>query len=317
MPNWQIGGLHDHQGNVLVGPRCVFDLEGSQHATIQGNYIHHDYYGGLSQGYNLEFGSASDGALAEHNVIRDGSWPLQSFGGEFRYNLMINSGHDFMRGGATAANFHHNILAHTQAASDSFDGAMFAYENIQNMAFDNNTIDVGAGPAHYDAPAIVLASPNTTMTSLRNNVFSGFVDPNSRWKANAMISGGDTEASISGARITNADYNMWANPLVTSATNYMPGIVGSSPGGHDVTGDPMFNGPVPQVPYQIDEGFVWLRQYGVSQVLSYYRALYTPRDGSPLIDTGDPSFGAGADIGAIGNGAVSADDKFGLVLDAN
>jgi hypothetical protein len=99
--------------------------------------------------------------------------------------------------------------------------------------------------------------------------------------------------------------------------SYMPSIVAGTAGGHDVTTDPMFNGPVPQAPYQIDEGSVWLRQYGVSQVLSYYRALYTPRAASPLVDTGDPADGAGNDIGAIGAGTANANDKFGQVMDPN
>jgi hypothetical protein len=76
----------------------------------------------------------------------------------------------------------------------------------------------------------------------------------------------------------------------------------------------MFVGPVPQAPYPIDEGMVWLRQLGVSEVLSYYRALYTPKNGSPLIGAGDPADGADDNIGAIGPGASDPLDLFGLVL---
>jgi hypothetical protein len=317
MTGWQIGGLHDHEGNILVGPRCVIDLESSPNATIQGNYLHHDYYGGFSQGFNLMFGSSSDGALAEHNVIRDGSWPLQSFGGEFRYNLMINSGHDFIRSSQNNTRFHHNVFAHTQAPNSSYNGVLFVYAGEQGLAFDNNTVDGGGDVGKYDAPAIVLGSASTAMSSLRNNAFTQFVDPTGDWATKSLVSGANTEATVSAARVAKADYNAWFSPLATNAVNYMPGIIAGTAGAHDVTGDPMFNGAVPQSPYQIDEGSVWLRQYGVSQVLSYYRALYTPRPGSPLIDKGDPADGAGNDVGAIGTGTPNANDQFGLVLDAN
>jgi hypothetical protein len=60
---------------------------------------------------------------------------------------------------------------------------------------------------------------------------------------------------------------------------------------------------------------VWLRTYGVSRVLRDYRAVYTPRSGSPLIDAGDPGDGDGNDIGAVGAGIPNPADRFGLVID--
>jgi hypothetical protein len=43
--------------------------------------------------------------------------------------------------------------------------------------------------------------------------------------------------------------------------------------------------------------------------------MYTPTDGSPLIDQGDPTDDAGGvrdtDIGAVGAGNAHPDDKFG------
>jgi hypothetical protein len=317
MSGWQIGGLHDHLSNILVGPRCVIDLENSPNATIQGNYMHHDYYGGFSQGFNLQFGGGTATGLAEHNVIRDSSWPLQSFGGEFRYNLMINSGHDFIRSSQSNTSFHHNVFAHAQAANSGYNGALFVYQNEQGLAFDNNTVDVGGNVGDYDAPAIVLGSATTGMSSLRSNLFTQFSNMSGLWSSSSLVSGASSEATVSAPRISTADYNAWYSPLAGSAMHYMPGLVSEAPGAHDVTGDPMFNGMVPQAPYQIDEGFVWLRMYGVSQVLSYYRALYTPQPGSPVIDTGDPAGGSGNDIGAIGAGAPNANDKFGLVMDPN
>jgi hypothetical protein len=317
MSGWQIGGLRDSQGNILVGPRCVLQLDSSPNAIIQGNYLHHDYYGGFSQGFNLQLSGHSNNALAEHNVIRDSSWPVQSFGGELRYNLMINSGHNFIRSSQSQTRFHHNILAHAQAPNSKYDGALFLYSTEQNIAFDNNTVDVGGAAAKYDAPAIVLGSAGVSLASLRNNVFTQFVDANGSWANKAIVTGSNTESTVGAARVANADYNAWYNPLAPNTGHYMPGIVAGTPGSHDINGDPKFAGAVPQVPYQIDEGLVWLRKYGVSQVLSYYRALYTPRAGSPLVDAGDPADGSGNDIGAVGAGNTNAADKFGLVMEAN
>src|SRR5262249_16311263 len=61
-----------------------------------------------------------------------------------------------------------------------------------------------------------------------------------------------------------------------------------------------------------DEGRVWLRQMGVSQVLSHYRSLYAPRAGSPVIDAGDPADGPGIDIGAVGGGVPPAAGRLRL-----
>jgi hypothetical protein len=290
MAGWQIGGLHDAESNIFVGPRCVLQLVGSPGAVIQGNYLRHDYYGGFSQGFNLQLDGNSTDALAEHNVIRDSSWPLQGFGGELRYNLMINSGHDFVRSSQSGTKFHHNIFAHAQAPNSAYDGAVYIYGGEQGLVFEHNTIDAGGDVGKYDGPAIRLGA-GVTMTSLRDNAFTQFAD--------------GSQALVTGA-VTNADYNAWYNPLASHTAHYASGIAGGS---HDVSGDPQFSGTVPEVPYQIDEGCVWSRTIGVSQVLGHYRTLYTPRAGSPLV-------GADAtNIGAIGAG--DPDDKFGLVMQRN
>lgn len=317
MSNWQIGGLTDRDGNILIGPRCVIQLENSSAATIQGNYLRHDYYGGFSQGFNLHFGSNSDRALTEHNVIRGSSWPVQSVGGEFSYNLVVDIGHDFIRSSQSGTKMHHNIFVHTKAANKGYDGAIFIYGGETNLAFDNNTIDAGGQIGGHDAPTIVVRSSGLAFGSLRNNVFSQSIDTKPDWLSHSYISGDLGEATIASPRIAVADYNAWYNPHATSTGRYAPGIVAGAAGSHDVIAAPMFGGEVPQAPYRIDEGLVWQRVYKLSQVLNYYRTLYTPRSGSPLIDRGDPADGSGADIGAVGAGVAHVADKFGLVLTPN
>lgn len=317
MSNWKIGGLSDRDSNILIGPRCVIELENSSSAVIQGNYLRHDYYGGFSQGFNLQFGSNSDRALAEHNVIRGSSWPLQSFGGEFRYNLVVDIGHDFVRSSQPGTQMHHNIFVHTKAANKGYDGAVLIYGSENRLVFDNNTIDAGGQVGGHDAPSVVVRSSGLLFGSLRNNVFSQSIDTRADWLSHSYVSGDLPEATIASPRIAVADYNAWYNPNATTTGRYAPGIVAGTAGTHDVTAPPLFTGDVPQAPYMIDEGMVWQRTYKVSQVLNYYRALYTPRPGSPLIDHGDPADGPGNDIGAVGAGVPHVADKFGLVLTPN
>ena len=48
---------------------------------------------------------------------------------------------------------------------------------------------------------------------------------------------------------------------------------------------------------------------------AYYRSVYAPGAGSPLIDAGDPADGAGNDVGAVGAGEDDAADLFGRLCD--
>jgi len=316
MNGWQIGGLTDSQSNVFIGPRVVLQLDSSSNAVVQGNYLRHDYYNGFSQGFNLHLSGSSSNALAEHNVIRDSSWPLQSFGGEFRYNLMLNSGHTFVRGGRSNTRYHHNIFMHAQEPNTNFDGVVYLYSSEQNVAFDNNTVDVGGATGKFDAPALVLGSPSVTFSSVRNNAFVNFADTHG-WATKALVAGAAGESSAGSARVAKGDYNAWYNPLASGTSHYLPGLVAGSAGAHDVEGNPAFDGAVPEIPCRIDEGSVWSRTYGVSKVLVYYRSLYTPKAGSSLVDAGDPADGSGNDIGAVGAGTPNAADKFGRVMQAN
>jgi hypothetical protein len=63
------------------------------------------------------------------------------------------------------------------------------------------------------------------------------------------------------------------------------------------------------IPYPFKNEDIWSRTKKVSDVLSTYRAMYSPAAGSPLIGAGDPQDGTGVNIGAVGNG--EADDLFG------
>ncbi len=67
----------------------------------------------------------------------------------------------------------------------------------------------------------------------------------------------------------------------------------------------------PTAPSDWDDVALWHRTTTVREVLAGWRRRYTPQVGSPLIDTGDPTGGAGNDIGAVGAGTRNGADMFG------
>jgi hypothetical protein len=307
--NWQIGGDADAQSNIMIGPRCVLALVNCRDMHVIGNYIHHDYRGTWSQGFNL-YCENSDNILAEHNVLRASSWPLQTFGGEFRYNLMIDSGHNWVRTLTTGTQFHHNLLIHTGDPYGTGIGAgLWLYGNRKNVAIYNNTFDGGAPVAKdFDAPIIALSS-GCSLSTLRNNVFTG-VKAISSLANNAIVARGGKEKDAD-PRIAYADFNCFFNPPAPSAADYDPGInEKKNAGAHDVHADPKFaQGRL--IPYAVNEADIWNKKYKVSQVLASYRRRYAPAPGSPLLGSGDPSDGKNSYIGAIGPGDDAPNDRFG------
>jgi len=291
-----------------VDPRAVLDLVNAPNAVIQGNYLRHDYNGGFSQGFNLVMQGASGNALAEHNVVRGGSWPIQSFGGEFRYNLVIDSGHNFWRGAADGTQIHHNVFAHTSGPNTGYEGAFKFYGGESGLSIYNNTFDVGGAIGQFDSAAFNIG-PGSVFQSIRNNLFTSFSNVNGF--GGAFVSA--PEGQVATPRVTSADYNAWYNPLATNSVRYLPGIVGNAPGEHDVIANPFLSG-TPDVPYRISEGCIWLRSCAVGQVLSYYREMYRPAAGSPLIGAGDPADGPGTAIGAVGPNTSNPVDRFGRIV---
>jgi hypothetical protein len=277
--------------------------------VIQGNYLHHDYHGGFSQGFNLWLEGSSGDELAEHNVIRGGSWPIQSFGGEFRYNLVVDSGHDFWRSAADNTQIHHNVFAHASGLNTGYDGGLKVYGGESGLNIYNNTFDVGGSVGGFDAPAFSIGT-GSLFQSIRNNLFMNFVEVSGTF-GRAIVSTPD--GSVATPRVTSADYNGWFNPLAPTSLHYRPGIVLNTPGVHDIQTNPMLSG-APEIPYAIPEGAVWSGGYTVGQTLSHYRELYRPATGSPLLNAGNPADGVGAFIGAVGPNGSQSLDVFGRIV---
>jgi hypothetical protein len=259
--------------------------------------LHHNCHGGWSQGFNLEFGDGSDGALVEHNVIRDGSWPVQNFGGEFRYNLVVNSGHDWFRTARDRAQFHHNVIIHSTVPDGAFNGGFLFYQSEKGIEIYHNTFDGGGDVGMFNAP-VVAAGGTTEVRSFRANIVQNF---------DALQSKGYVHGE--GARFVRADYNCFFNPRGGTTSNYSSGSVINAPGEHDVVADCAL-GAGNEIPYAQPEGDIWNGRYGVSKVLAYYRNRFTPQAGSPVIDAADEP---GADIGAVEapSGAPRPEDRFG------
>lgn len=304
---WQIGGLAAGEGNVLMGPRAVLEIVNSSNNRIQGNYLRHDYHGGFSQGFNLIMAGSSDQALIEHNVIRGGSWPVQSVGGEFRYNLVVESGHNFWRGTRHNTQIHHNIFVNAAAANTGYEGAMKVYSGETGVAVYNNTFDAGGAIGAFNSAAFNLGA-GSLFASIRNNLFTAFSSVSGFGGAFVSAPGG----SVTTHRVVSADYNAWYNPLAQGSVAYLTGIVATTPGTNDVHANPLLAGPV-EIPYRMQEGCLWLGTCSTGQVLSHYRETYRPTASSPLNAAGDPNDGAGTAIGAVGPDDNNAADLFGRV----
>ena len=282
--NWTIGGDTDAESNVLIGPRASLEVLNSADVAIEGNFLNHTYYGGWSQGQLLELHDTRPIAV-KHNVLVDSSWPVRGISGEFAYNLVVEAGHQWMVPGNNAY-IHHNVFV----GGDNDVGGITQYYELLTDRIENNTFDGQLGGLVHSA--IFWEDGQTT---LRSNAFVGFPT----WST----------AVVDTVRGTiDADYNGFFNPL---ATNYISGVAPA----HDLNGgtstNPRFAGPLPTETFEGSKVAVWKRDLLVSEILSAYRARYTPTQGSPYVDSGDPGGGAGNDVGAIGAGAFNPLDRFG------
>ena len=327
--NWLIGGDTDDESNILIGPRCTFNIVNSSQITLRGNYSRHAYRGGWSQGYNFFYYGSTTGILAEHNLIRGGSWPVQDVTGEFRYNVVYGYGHNWIRTAETGAAVHHNLFA-PESAGDLGDG-LFFYVGETNLQIYNNTFDGGGDAAGDFAGPMVGLFGNTQVASLRNNLFT-----NARDMLNDNP-GYPAVAFADNATYAYADYNAFYSPDNATKDNYaitIAGLTEGSPGfgGGDVSGTGavgVIDGQLASTPYAgtrilpystvVDEAAVWQKTQRLSTILAAFRTTYTPKAGSPIINAGDPqdddSQGRRADVGAIDRDGHDQDKlgKFGAV----
>lgn len=329
-PNWLIGGESDADSNLLIGLRIGIIAEG-EGTAVRGNYLHlrmpiNQQYPYWSQ---ISTFTTAKGALGEHNVIRDGEWIVRLVEGEFRYNVIMDIiDHDLMQNGS-AGRIHHNLFL--AGDSDSRQGSMSGCiaviyppkEPSEGIEIFNNVFD---GGGKLDVPGVEV-SPKAFVKSLRNNVFCNFAHKEKYFKGpQAMIRPAWNEEITDDrpARLGYADYNLFYSPSAKSKRAYLLSVAGKTErkdagfglndvpkgGKIDEQVDPKFKGPIPKsFPFSNED--IKARKVTVSKILAFYRDVYTPGEGSPLIGAGDPTDGAGTNIGAIGAAKPSASDRFG------
>lgn len=300
---WLIGGDTDDDANVLLGQRTGIRLLGCRNCVIRGNYCLQKCGSGWSQSTILYFDRSND-ILCEHNIVSESAWPVQAFDGEFRYNAVVLSGHQWMRTVMTGTRIHHNLFLN---GAPSYTGGILVYDGRKDLAVYNNTFDGGA-PRQLKqspiatSPVLLAYSKGDGFSSVRNNVFMGNIHM-----------GSGTPPSIVTAPpggVGYADYNCFFNPLAPKMPAYAERAVAGKAGEHDVHADPGFAAGL-KVPPPVKPGQLWNRKAKFSQVLAYYRARYRPAPGSPLLGAGDPADGKDSYIGAIGPGKDAPDDLFG------
>jgi hypothetical protein len=261
---------------VLIGPRVGIQIDRSSDLQIRHNYSHHIYYGGWSQGNNFELGGTPT-LTAERNVIVGSSWTVRGVAGEFRYNLVLEAGHDWLWADFDGANVHHNVFV----GGDNDRGGIFVLYGPKNVRIQNNTIDALNG-----------TNVNSVMT---------FNDGDVRLTSNLFLNVPKPAVTVGSANLT-ADYNLFWNSASPFYSDHRTPL-------HDRQQDPRLSDP-PSASVIFDEAAVWTRALSVSDILKQYRVKYTPTEGSPALSGGDPS-DAGNYVGAIGHGASDSSDQFG------
>jgi hypothetical protein len=306
-PNWKVAD------NILIGWRSGVFAGGSG-TVVTGNYIHvlmprTPEFPWWSQVASF---TTSRGALAEHNVIRDGEWIVQFVDGEFRHNVVCDiNDHNFLRNGSTGR-IHHNIFFagkpdHPPGSQSACIFVVYPPKKgetgieIFNNVFDaNGTLNVPG----------VEVNPGGFVKTIRNNAFVRFNHQDRYIRhAQAMYSAQWEEAPTSPPpnRVGYLDYNLYFNPTAKSHRLYALGVAGKAEkdegyGRHDlVEVDPKFKGPLPDV-FPFDDADIKAGKVTVAQMLARFREIYAPAEGSPLIDAGDPADGAGTDIGPVSAG---------------
>ena len=332
----------DAAGNILIGKRTGMAVRGSG-SYVSYNYSHVTLdvtpdNPTWSQVYNLL--TVGAGVIVENNIFRTGDWVANGIDGELRNNVLLElNPHNIVRIG-NGGLVHHNILSslypgldqYTSNARFSSGEAAFGLPQAgNNLSIYNNTLDA-RGSAVKTVLSVISGA---TVNSFRNNVIYrlSLLATNCPTGADctSAMGGAPTEGFVSPppSRALYMDYNGYSyDPGTLRQVTYDIGVAGKTIcqpgwGAHDLgtcpnaSVDPQFRGPLPigsgQTGYgsTSDSGFpfndadIIAGIYPMSALLSYYRWVYAPRAGSPLIGAQDPQDGVG-DMGAVQTASLPA-----------
>jgi hypothetical protein len=325
-PNWLIGGDSDAESNILAGLRAGIVLE-STGLVVRRNYVHNLPYPGSGDESALSVAYGVDDALAEHNVLRRGNWVIRSFGGELRYNAILDADNSaWLNQPLEDAKIHHNLFLMCQPpvpeSSDIAAGINLVNFRATGIEIYNNTLDGGGPPMRLSGAAVAIEG-GCYVASFRSNLIFNFPYFRNDGGAAAIRPGPLESTAPPPARIAYADYNSFYNPDAEQIRNYGvsvpdlgvrvdPGFAlhdAPSGGALDEQVEPALAGASSNCfPWQDED--ILSGEVTVSFMLSSLRAAYSPAPGSRLLEAGDPSDGAGNAIGAVGDGSNAA-DRFG------
>ena len=137
--------------------------------NIVRNYSHHAYFGGWSEGNDFEIEGLTNSVI-EHNVIYGSSWPIRGGGSglEFRYNLVLQAGHEWMQPDA-GISIHHNVFV----GGDCDQGGLLSYADPANtdgtvINISNNTIDPMLSS---DMTAAIVVDASSPTVNINSNAF--------------------------------------------------------------------------------------------------------------------------------------------------
>lgn len=324
-PNWLIGGSSDSESNLFIGLQAGLVL-GAPALVVRGNYVHNLHVPAAGDDSALSVSYETHDVLAEHNVLRRGTWVVRGFGGELRYNALLDADDlAWIQQPFENTRIHHNLFLMCNPPDGPVGiqgGIQLVNYRTSGIEIFNNTLDGGGQICTFSGPAIAVDA-TSFLGSLRSNLIYGF-----RFEANDPIIGprdGEPLFPIP-PRLGYADYNLFFTPASAPVRTYGLSVqnrverVDSGFALHDapVGGavdeqvDPQLADPnKPCFPWSDDD--IKARKVTVSQMLAYWRAAYTPLAGSPVRSGGDPADGTGNTIGAVGDAALAGDQfgKFG------
>jgi hypothetical protein len=323
--NWLIGGDTDAESNIIVGLRAGIDLSASG-LVVRGNYVHGIHLADSGDEAAVTSSYETLDTLFEHNVLRGGTWVFRSFGGELRYNAVLDTESTaWLYQPLENTKVHHNLFLMCHPPRDDIQAGLYLVNNrAVGIEFYNNTLDAGGTTMRATGPAVAI-DKGCFLGSLRSNAIYGFPYFRNDGGAAAVRPGALEGVVPPPVRLGYADYNLFYNPEAPQPRNYSVSVQGHSVrtdgfGGHDVhTGGPV-DEQVDPGPHGMAGGcFPWTDEdiesskVTVSQILKALRAGYTPRPTGPLLGGGDPADGPANPIGAVGDGTGSRDlfGKFG------
>jgi len=345
--NWLIGGMNPGEGNVIIGDRGAIFTNLSSVMHIVGNYVRNP---GNLYGWNQVKPLVIQGnqMLIEHNVIRDGNWLVDVAGAdvEIRYNLLGDS-HDrpwlILEDSDGSQKVHHNVFIRNDPGY-IVDGVWVRHPDTDTASSGgeiyNNTFYGGGDCWTKSGPGVVV-EPGSFLASLRSNALVGIVTQIGA--DTAIVRGGGPDRNPAPGeplyepknpplvRLGYTDYNLFYNPKAAVRDNYALAVAGKrerldagfalhdalSGGNVDDQVDPKFADKIPVTfPYSDDD--IKAGNTTVCQILRFYRGIFSPGTGSPLVGAGDPADGTGNNIGAIGGppdqdlfGTLCASDDVG------